>query len=87
VSAATAVRFSAEHRNHGAALPKPQGRPAGQFGKRAPHRGFLQQIVQAEPDITLKELAAALSETYGVEFSFPRCTALSNAPGCHVIKD
>lgn len=29
VSAATAVRFAAEHRDHGAALPKLQGRPRG----------------------------------------------------------
>ena len=67
VSAATAVRLAAEHREHGTAVPKPQGRPAGQFGKLAPHRDFLLEIVQAEPDITLKELAAALSETYGVD--------------------
>lgn len=67
VSAATAVRFAAEHRHHGAAVPKPQGRPAGQFGKLAPHRDSLRDIVQAESDITLKALAAALSETYGVD--------------------
>ena len=67
VSAATTVRLAAEHRDHGTALPKPQGRPAGQFGKLAPHREFLLEIVQAEPDITLKELAAALAETHGVE--------------------
>ena len=67
VSAATAVRFAAAHRDHGAAAPKPQGRPAGRFGKLAPHRDFLLEIVRAEPDITLKELAAALSETYGVD--------------------
>lgn len=67
VSAATAVRFAAEHRDHGAANPKPQGRPAGQFGKLFPHREFLLEIVQAEPDITLKELAAALAQTHGAE--------------------
>ena len=67
VSAATAVPFAAEHRDHGEAVPKPQGRPTGQFGKLAPYRAFLQEIVQAEPDITLKELAAALAETHGVE--------------------
>ena len=67
VSAATAVCFAAEHRDHGTALAKPQGRPAGQFGKLAAHREFLLEIVQAEPDITLKELAAALSETHGVD--------------------
>ena len=67
VGAATAVRFAAGHRHHGAAVPKPQGRPAGQFGKLAPHRDFLRDIEQAEPDITLKELATALSETYGLD--------------------
>lgn len=67
VSAATAVRFAAEHRDRGTAAPKPQGRPAGRFGKLAAHRDFLLEIVQAEPDITLKELAGALAETHGVE--------------------
>ena len=33
VSAATAVRLAAQRREHGTAVPKPQGRPAGQFGK------------------------------------------------------
>lgn len=67
VSAATAVRFAAESRKCGSVAPKPQGRPAGQFGKLAPYKRFLLEIVRAEPDITLKELAAALSETHGVD--------------------
>lgn len=67
VSAATAVRLAAKHREHGTAVPKPQGRPAGQFGKLSRYRDFLLEIVQAEPDITLKELACALAETHGVE--------------------
>lgn len=67
VSTATAVRLAAEHRANGTVVPKRQGRPAGQFGKLAPHRDFLLEIVRAEPDITLKELAAALSETHGVD--------------------
>lgn len=66
VSAATAVRFAAEHRDHGVAATKSQGRPAGKFGKLAPHRDFLLEIVQAEPDITLRELATALSDAHGV---------------------
>ena len=66
VSAATAVRFAAEHRTRGTVVAKRQGRPPGRFGKLAPHRGFLIDIVRAEPDITLKALAAALSETEGV---------------------
>lgn len=67
VSAATAVRFAAEYRTRGAIFAKPQGRPPGRFGKLAPHLDFLLDIVRAEPDITLKELAAALSETEGVQ--------------------
>ena len=57
VSAATAVRFAA----------KPQGRPPGRFGKLVPPLDFPVDIVRAEPDITLKELAAALSGTEGVQ--------------------
>lgn len=67
VSAATAVRFAAEYRKRGIIFAKPQGRPPGRFGKLAPHLDFLLDIVRAEPDITLKELAAALSETEGVQ--------------------
>ena len=67
MSAATAVRLAAQHREHGTAKPKPQGRPAGQFGKLARHRDFLLEIVQAGPDITLKELAGGLAETHGLK--------------------
>ena len=67
VSAATVVRLAAKHREHGTAEPKPQGRPTSRFGKLARYRDFLLEIVQAEPDITLKELACALAETHGVE--------------------
>ena len=66
VSAATAVRFAAEHRARGTVVAKRQGRPPGRFGKLTPHLDFLLDIVRAEPDITLKELAASLSETEGV---------------------
>lgn len=67
VSAATAIRFASEHRARGTVFAKRQGRPPGQFGKLAPHLDFLLDIVRAEPDITLKELANALSETEGIE--------------------
>ncbi len=67
VSAATAVRFGAEHRAKGECAPMSQGRPPGRFGKLAPHTDFLLDIVRAEPDITLKELASALTETHGVQ--------------------
>ena len=67
VSAATAVRFAAEHRTRGTVVAKRQGRPPGRFGKLAPHLDFLLDIARAEPDITLKELASALSATEGVQ--------------------
>jgi transposase len=66
VSAATAVRYAADQRNRGEVSLKPQGRPAGKFGKLAQHADFLTEIARAEPDITLQELAGALEATHGV---------------------
>ena len=66
VSASTAVRIVSEHRSRGEVCVKPQGRPAGQFGKLAPHMDFLIEIVRAEPDITLAELNNALEDTFGL---------------------
>lgn len=64
VSASTAVRIASQQRQRGDVSAKPQGRPAGQFGKLAPHMDFLIEIVRAEPDITLAELANALEDTF-----------------------
>ena len=66
VSASTAVRLAAAQRERGDIAPRPQGRMPGTVGKLAAHQAFLLEIVQAEPDITLKELAGALVETHGV---------------------
>ena len=66
VSASTAVRLVAAWRTRGTLEPRPQGRVAGTAGKLATHRAFLVEVVQAEPDITLKELAGALLEPEGV---------------------
>lgn len=66
VSASTAVRLAASHRDRGDIAPKPQGRAPGTAGKLAPHIDFLVEIVRAEPDITLQELAGALAEARGV---------------------
>lgn len=68
VSASTAVRLAAAHRDRGAITPKRQGRAAGTAGKLAPHMTFLTEIVWAEPDITLKELASPI----GLEPMAPR---------------
>lgn len=66
VSASTAVRLVAEHRATGSFSPKRQGRAPGTAGKLAPHLAFLVEIVGAEPDITLAELARALAGTHGL---------------------
>lgn len=66
VSASTAVRLAAAQRLQGHVAPKPQGRAVGTAGKLAPHTAFLLEVVRAEPDITLRELAEVLAETHGV---------------------
>lgn len=65
VSAATAVRFVAEHPTRGTGAAKLQGSPAGRFGKLAPHLAFLLDLVRAEPEITPARLSAALSVSEG----------------------
>lgn len=66
VSASTAVRLAAAQRSRGHVAPKPQGRAPGMAGKLAAHTAFLLEVVRAEPDITLRELAGALLEARGV---------------------
>ena len=66
VSASTAVRLAAAQRLQGHVAPKPQGRAPGTAGKLAAHHVFLLELVRAEPDITLKELAGALAEAHGI---------------------
>ena len=66
VSASTAVRLVAARRRGATLAARPQGRAAGTVGKLAAHRAFLVDVVRAEPDITLKELAGALLEAEGV---------------------
>jgi len=67
VSPSTSIRYAAAARADGDAVPKPQGRPAGKFGKLAAHIGFLLNTVRAAPDITLHELSAALKAATGVD--------------------
>lgn len=65
ISASTAVRLAAAARS-GDLVPKRQGRVPGTAGKLALHRAFLAEIVAAEPDITLGELAGALKAEHGL---------------------
>ena len=67
MSASTAVRLAAAQRGQGHVAPKPQGRAPGAAGRLAAHKAFLLEVVRAEPDLTLKELAGALLEAHGVK--------------------
>lgn len=65
VSASFAVKLAARVARTGSAAPARQGRPPG-AGKLAPHLETLVGWVQAEPDLTMPELAAKLLADRGV---------------------
>ncbi len=65
VSASFVMKLMARARVTGTIEPARQGRPPGR-GKLTPFAGFLGTRVDAEPDITMPELAEALFETHGV---------------------
>ena len=65
VSASFAVKLADLVLRTGSAEPAQQGRPPGS-GKLAPHLMALLEWVEAEPDITMPELAAKLSAEKGV---------------------
>lgn len=66
VSPSFAVKLVNRVKRTGSAAPAPQGRPVGS-GKLAPHLSALIAWVEAEPDITMPELAAKLKATHGVK--------------------
>jgi transposase len=59
VSASFAVKLAARVARTGSVEPARQGRPPG-GGKLAPHLAALLAWVEAEPDVTMPELAARL---------------------------
>ena len=65
VSASFAVKLAARVTRTGSAAPARQGRPPG-GGKLAPYLAMLIGWVEAEPDITMPELAAKLRAETGV---------------------
>ena len=65
ISASSAVRIAASQAERGTLVPLKPGRPPGK-GKLAASLAFLVEVVEAVPDITLDELAAALLEAEGV---------------------
>jgi transposase len=66
VSESCAVKLMQRVAATGSPAPAPQGRPPG-TGKLAPHKDFLIARVEAKPDITMPELAAALRKARGVK--------------------
>ncbi len=68
ISAATAVRFAACLRRTGDLSPKANPRRQG-HGRLVPYEGFFAKLVEQDPDITLKELQAALLDAHDVQAS------------------
>ena len=68
ISVATAVRFSDCLRRTGDLSPKANPRRRG-HGRLVPYEDFFAELVAQAPDITLKELQAALLEAHGVQAS------------------
>jgi len=65
VSASTGVRLAQRMARTGSLEPAPQGRPRG-TGKLAAHRDRLIAWVEAEPDMSMPELASLLEADCGV---------------------
>ena len=68
ISAATAVRFSACLRRTGDLSPKANPRRQG-HGRLVPYEDFFAELIEQDPDITLKELQAALLDAHDVRAS------------------
>ena len=68
ISAATAVRFADRLQRTGALTPASNSRRRGQ-GRLVPYECFFAELVEQDPDITLKELQAALLEAHDVQAS------------------
>jgi len=65
VSVSSAIRWSARASSEGSPRSRKQGRPAGK-GPLVTHLDYLIGAVEAEPDITMPELAARLQAERGV---------------------
>ena len=68
ISAATAMRYAACLRKTGNLLPAANSRRQG-HGRLVAYEDFFTELVEQDPDITLKELQAALLEAHGVQAS------------------
>ena len=68
IFAATAVRFADRLRRTEDLTPARHSQRQG-HGRLVPFEGFFAELVEQDPDITLKELQAALVEAHGVQAS------------------
>lgn len=65
ISPATGARLAGKVRRGEGLAPRKCGRPTG-WGMLGPHRAFLIELVEQDPDITMPELRDALAEAEGV---------------------
>lgn len=70
ISPASGVRLAAKIREGASLEPKKCGRPAG-VGKLGPHKDFLVELIEQDPDITLAELRGALIDAEDVTVGIP----------------
>jgi transposase len=75
VGVSSAIRWCARAASEGSPKPRKQGRPAGK-GPLAQHLDYLIGIVEAEPDITMPELAARLQAERGMVAAFASLSKL-----------
>ena len=70
ISPASGVRLAAKVREGASLAPGKCGRPAG-VGKLGPYKGFLIELIEQDPDITLAELRGALIDAEDVTVGIP----------------
>jgi len=80
VAPSTASRLKHHVEATGSIDPRPHGRAPG-FGKLGPHREFLIAKVEAQPDITMPQLAAILLEEHGLKVDPSNISKLLCAAG------
>lgn len=80
ISAATAVRYADSLRRGCELTPAPNARRRG-HGRLVPFESFFVELVEQDPDLTLKELRAALLEAHGVQASLSGIDAVLSRLG------
>jgi len=75
VSVSSAIRWSARAASEGSPKPRKQGRPAGK-GPLAQHLEYLIAVVEAQPDITMPELAVRLYGERGISAAWASLSKL-----------